>query len=326
MPRVTVIIPNYNGKNLINLPLESLKEQEFKDFEIVVVDNGSEDGSRDFILSKYPHVKVISLNKNYGFSFAVNRGIQSTESEYVALLNNDVRVDKRWLFEMVKALDERTHAFSCNPKVLRLEEPWKINVLGIRYNSDGEALQIGDGTDDVNLGEKLRYVFGVNAAASLYRRSLFLEAGLFDETFFATYEDVDMSFRSQLMGFQSIHCPRSVAYHKVSQTIKRRRYYFGYLRNRNSLLCALKNMPDELLRRNFLKIVGRRAKAILRRSLMSPHKIRTYFFICGIFSVLPLVPMVLKKRRKIQRLRKVSEDYIASIMDRDFLDDGMGTE
>ncbi|MDW8002419.1 MAG: glycosyltransferase family 2 protein [Deltaproteobacteria bacterium] len=320
MSRVTIIIPNYNGEKLLPLPLESLKTQDFKDFTTVVVDNGSKDNSLSLLKERYPEITVIRLEKNYGFSFAVNRGIEAAESEYIALLNNDMEVTPGWLREMVDALDRYQDAGACNPKVLRYREPDRINVLGIRYNSNSAVEIIGAGKEDrYEYCSNIRYIFGVNAGASLYRRSMFEDIGLFDETFFASFEDVDLSFRAQLAGYKAIFVPYAVAYHMVGATIKRKRYLQTYLNNRNSLLCFVKNMPYELIVKNFPKVLRYRLSMLFERTFLNFYKIRTYYFLSGIFSAFLKLPYVLEERKKIQRKRRVSVEYIESIMDKDFL-------
>lgn len=317
--RVTVIIPNYNGRKFLPICLGSLRNQEFKEFVTIVVDNGSNDGSIELIRENYPEVEVISLKANYGFSFAVNRGIERSSTEYVALLNNDVEVTPKWLGEMVCALDMHKDASFSNPKVMRYYEPNRINVLGIRYNSNSEVEIIGAGKIDRGYDSNVKYIFGVNAGASLYRREMFEDIGLFDEEFFASFEDVDLSFRAQLLGYKAIHVPTSYAYHMVGATIKRKRYLLTYLNSRNSLICLLKNMPYELLTRNFWRIMHYRLSIFAKRTFLNPYKIRTYYFLAGIASAFKKLPYILKARKEVQKRRRVSIEYLTSIMDRDFI-------
>ncbi|MCX7857418.1 MAG: glycosyltransferase family 2 protein [Deltaproteobacteria bacterium] len=320
MPRVTVIIPNYNGKRLLSICLDSLRTQEFQDFSVLVVDNGSTDNSVCFLREFYPEVKVIELEKNYGFSYAVNRGIEVSTSEYVALLNNDMEVTPGWLKEMIIALDEHPEASACNPKVLRYNERNRINVLGIRYNSNSEVEIIGAGKEDNGQYQGIKQIFGVNAGASLYRREIFKDIGLFDEIFFASFEDVDLSFRAQLAGYKAIFVPTAVSYHMIGATIKRRRYIQTYLNNRNSLLCFLKNMPYELMLRNLWSVLSYRLSMFLKRTFLNFYKVRTYYFLAGVTAAITRIPYVIKARKEVQKKRRVSIEYIASIMDRDFIE------
>lgn len=319
MPLVNVIIPNLNGEALLPICLGSLRKQTFKEFDITVVDNGSKDGSMGLIVEQYPEVRTISLDRNYGFAFAVNRGIEATGSKFVSLLNNDIELDPNWLKELSRALADHPEVGACGPKLLRYRERERINVLGIRLNSNGEVEIIGAGETDRGQYEEERYVFGVNAGASLYRRSMFDEIGLFDEGFFASFEDVDLSFRAQLAGYKALYVPAAIGYHMVGATIKRKRYFPTYLNNRNKMLFLWKNLPDEILKKYFWKIFWNKLGLFSRRVLFNFYKLRTVYFLKGTFAALFRLPFILKDRRRIQTMRRVSLDYLESIMDKDFL-------
>jgi GT2 family glycosyltransferase len=180
MSSVNVIIPNLDGEKILPICLESLRRQTFKYFDITIVDNGSKDGSLHLLRERYPEVRVLGLDKNYGFAYAVNRGIEVTKDELVSLLNNDIELDPKWLEELHRAMVEHPEVGACGPKLMRYWERERINVLGIRLNSNGEVEIIGAGEVDRGQYEERRYVFGVNAGASLYRRKMFEEIGLFD--------------------------------------------------------------------------------------------------------------------------------------------------
>jgi GT2 family glycosyltransferase len=319
MPFVNVIIPNLDGEKLLPICLESLRKQTFKNFNIIVIDNGSKDNSLTLLKGRYPEVEVVPLDRNYGFAFAVNRGIGASKGEFVGLLNNDIELDPRWLEELHQAMVEHPEVGGCGPKILRYWERGRINVLGIRLNSNGEVEIIGAGEMDQGQFEEMRYVFGVNAGASLYRRKMFEDIGLFDETFFASFEDVDLSFRAQMAGYKALYVPKAIAYHMVGETIKRRKYLPTYLNNRNKILFFLKDIPDEILRKNFGRIFWSKSSLFLKRVLFNFYKLRTYYFLKGTFAAYIRLPYLLKEREKIKTLRRVSIDYIESIMDRDFI-------
>ncbi len=319
VPNVNVIIPNLNGEKLLPICVESLKRQTFQHFDITVVDNGSRDGSLNLLRERYPEVKIIPLDRNYGFAAAVNRGIEVTENGFISLLNNDIELDPKWLEELHRALVEHPEAGACGPKVLRYSERQRINILGIRVNTNGEVEIIGAGEVDRGQFEEKRYVFGVNAGASLYRRKMFEEVGLFDEDFFASFEDVDLSFRAQLAGYKALYAPKAVAYHMVGETIKRNRYLPTYLNNRNKILFLWKNVPDEMIKKYFWKIFWSKSSLFLKRVFFNFYKRRTYYFLKGTFAAFIRLPHVLKERKKIKATRRVSIDYLDSIMDKDFL-------
>ena len=319
MPVVNVIIPNLDGEKLLPICLESLRRQTFQHFDITVVDNGSRDGSLNLLRERYTEARIIPLDRNYGFAAAVNRGIEVTNDEFISLLNNDIELDQKWLEELHRALVEHPEVGACGPKVLRYWERERINVLGIRLNSNGEVEIIGAGEIDQGQFEEERYVFGVNAGASLCRRKMFEEIGLFDETFFASFEDVDLNFRAQLAGYKALYVPKAIAYHMVGETIKRRKYLPTYLNNRNKILFLWKNMPDEMIKKYFWRIFWNKSSLFIKRVLFNFYKLRTYYFLKGTFAAIIRLPRILRERERIKAIKKVSIDYLDSIMDKDFL-------
>jgi len=319
MPFINVIIPNFNGEKLLPTCLESLRRQTFQHFDVTAVDNGSRDGSLDLLRERYPEVKIIPLERNYGFAAAVNRGIEATHDELISLLNNDIELDPKWLEELQRAMIEHLEVSACNPKVMRYHERERINILGIRLNTNGEAQIIGAGEVDRGQYDEERYIFGVNAAASLYRRKMFEKIGLFDESFFASFEDVDLSFRAQLAGYKALYVPKAIAFHMVGETIKREKYYPTYLNNRNKILFLWKNMPDEMIEKYFWRIFRSKLSLFFKRVVFNFYKLRTYYFLKGTFAAFIRLPHILKEREKIKATRKVSIDYLDSIMDKDFI-------
>jgi len=319
VPNVNVIIPNLDGEKLLPICLESLRGQTFKDFDITVVDNGSKDGSLDLLKERYPDVRVICLDKNYGFALPVNRGIEATEGELIALLNNDIEVDPKWLEELHRALVEHPEVGSCQAKLLRYKERGRINGLGIRMNIYGEIEIIGWGEIDRGQFEEERYIFAAGAGASLYRRKMFEDIGLFDETFFANFEDVDLSFRGQLAGYKALYVPKAIGYHMVGATIKKMKYFPSYLNNRNKVLFFWKNMPKEIIKKHFWRILWIRSSFIFKRIFFNFYKLRTYYFLKGTFAAYIRLPHILREREKVQAMRRVSIDYLESIMDKDFI-------
>jgi GT2 family glycosyltransferase len=319
MATVSVVIPNLNGEKLLPICLETLKIQTFQDFEVIVVDNGSRDGSLLLLKEEYPHVKIISLDKNYGFAFPVNRGIEAASGEFVCLLNNDIELDPKWMEAMHEALLKNPEVGACGPKMLRYWERERINVLGIRVNSNGDVEIIGAGEYDKGQYEEVKYVFGVNAGASMYRRSMFDDIGLFDEAFFASFEDVDLSFRAQLAGYKALYVPQSIAYHMVGATIKKKRYQPTYLNNRNALLFFWKDMPGELIKKNFWGICLHKTGSFFKRVLKNFYKLRTYYYLKGTLAAFIRLPSILRARKEIQATRRVSLEYLTSVMDKDFV-------
>lgn len=242
--KVSVVIPNYNGKKFIKKCIDSLENQSYTDFETIFVDNGSLDGSRSYMKNNYPQIKFIPLDKNYGFSTAVNVGIKESKGEYVVLLNNDTQVQKDWLKTLVACIEKDPQIFSCSSKMIRYNERDLIDDAGDEYCILGWAKKRGDGKS-VNLYSEDKQVFSACAGAAIYRKSIFLEIGFFDENFFAYLEDVDIGYRGNIYGYKNIYCSKALVYHIGSATTGATRHnaFKVKLSARNNFYLAYKNMP-----------------------------------------------------------------------------------
>lgn len=246
-PRVAVIIPNFNGEAHLSECLDSLTAQTLTDFETIVVDNGSTDGSRCLVRDRYPWVRMITLGENRGFSAAVNAGIRASNTEYVVLLNNDTRACSHWLEHLVRTMDELPQASLGASKMLRYEAPDVVDAAGDAFSlRDWAGVNIGAG-EPASRYDRRAWVFGACAGAAIYRRSLFEELGAFDEDFFLTYEDVDVDLRAQLAGHRCIYVPEAVIYHKRGASTDRVATEFSAVALRNRIWVAGKGLPPALL-------------------------------------------------------------------------------
>ena len=241
--KLSIIIPNYNGQKYLKDCLDSLSKQSFKEFDTIVVDNASKDGSCEFMIKNYYEIKLISFKENYGFSKAVNEGIKASNSKYVVLLNNDTEVDKFWLENLINCIEKDEKIFSCCSKMIRYSERDKIDDAGDEYNILGWAYKRGDGAS-INKYDNDFEVFSSCAGAAIYRKSVFNEIGYFDESFFAYMEDVDISFRAKIYGYKNMYCSSAKVYHIGSATSGSKYNSFKIkLAARNNLYLVLKNMP-----------------------------------------------------------------------------------
>lgn len=256
-PKASIIIPNWNGKELISICLKSLKGQTFKNFEVIIVDNGSIDGSVEFIEGKYPEFFLIKLDKNIGFSPAVNLGIRSSKGEYIFLLNNDTKVEKSCMFYLVKALDSHPDIGMVAAKMLQFNNPKIIDSFGDYIDCVGHADNIGFGKIDGEKFNKGGYVFLVTGGGSIFKKEVFKKVGYFDEDYFAYFEDVDFCLRAQLQGFKAWVEPRAKILHKHKATSNKNRSFLEYLQFRNMMQTIIKDFPKELLLKDFnlIKIV-----------------------------------------------------------------------
>lgn len=253
--KVTIIIPNYNGKHFMEPCLESLQHQTYKDFDILVVDNASTDGSLEYMAEHYPEIKVIALNENFGFSRAVNEGIQRAKTPYVILLNNDTTVDKDYVKEMVRAIEKSPRIFSVSSKMIQMYHPELIDSAGDLYTLMGWGVCRGTGRPVSNYTDD-DYIFTACAGAAIYRRTVFQKIGYFDESHFAYLEDIDIGYRAKIYGYKNAYCSSALVYHVGSGTSGSKYNSFKVkLSARNSVYLNYKNMPLLQLIINFIPLL-----------------------------------------------------------------------
>lgn len=250
MIKVSVIIPNYNGKNYLKACIDSVRAQEGVSFEMIIIDNASQDSTYNWI-SSYPDVIFKRLNQNYGFSKAVNEGIHLAQGDYVLLLNNDTVLEKDFLREIVKTIEEDEKIFGVSSKMIAYQNRAIMDDAGDEYTLLGWTLKRGDGKK-VEHYEKPCKVFSACAGAALYRREVFKKIGEFDEQFFAYMEDVDISYRARIYGYYNVYCPKAKVYHIGSATSGSKYNEFKVkLAARNNIYVPYKNMPFAQIIINF---------------------------------------------------------------------------
>jgi GT2 family glycosyltransferase len=239
---IDIVIPNWNGLKFLDTCLLSLQKQTCSDFNVIIVDNGSTDGSVEFIQSAYPEITLITFQENKGFSAAVNAGIKAAAHEWILLLNNDVEVDP----ECIATLQESIHEYKGTDffalKMIDFSDRKKIDGAGDAVLRGGVGYRVGTLENDQGLFNESRYVFGACAGAALYRRSMFEYVGLFDEDFFAYLEDVDINMRAVRSGRRCRYLPMAKVYHIGSATSGSKINSFTVsLSTRNNFLVILKN-------------------------------------------------------------------------------------
>ena len=249
MSRVTIIIPNYNGAAFIKKCIDSLKYQSFKDFEVIVVDNGSSDESKEYLedLELYENnlnIKVIYLEENLGFAGGVNVGLYACSSEYVILLNNDTEAFHDYVEKLVNAIEKSNKIFAINPLMINAHDKKLVDDAGDGYSLLGWGYQIGVG-EPVEDFTKKRTVFSACGGAAIYKKSILDEIGYFDEMHFAYLEDMDLSFRARLKGYIIGFEPKAKVYHLGSATSGSKYNSFKVrLAARNNIYLIYKNMPN----------------------------------------------------------------------------------
>jgi GT2 family glycosyltransferase len=243
MPATTIIVPNWNGRQLLDACLAALGAQTWRDFKIVIVDNGSTDGTVTWVQERYPDVQVIANGRNLGFATAVNQGIRDSGTRYVATLNNDTKPDVGWLAALVAAAERDPRVGMCASKMVFADQPGVINSTGICLDRTGIAWDRHGGEPDARSESEPVEVFGPCAGAALYRRAMLDEVGLFDDDFFAYLEDVDLAWRARQAGWRCLYVPAARVLHRHSATGVEGSPFKSYLLGRNKVWLIVKNYP-----------------------------------------------------------------------------------
>ncbi len=307
---VSIVIVNWNGREFLLECLEGLRRQVYRAFSVILVDNGSQDGSTAFVSENYPEVSIVALPDNRGFAAGNNVALHRINTEFVALLNNDAVPDPLWLKSLVEALEEHPQAGLAASKMLLYDRREIIDRAGDGYTRAGAALLRGRGLS-VDCHRVREWVFGACAAAALYRMAMLRDIGFFDEDFFLLYEDVDLSFRAQLKGYKCLYVPESLVYHRSSSSIVRdssRSVYYGH---RNLEWVYIQNMPFRLLLRTIFPHILYDIAAL------------SYFIIKGRGKdyfrakkdALGGLKRALKKRQRIQSGKVVDNGYLWSLFE-----------
>ena len=252
--RVSVVTPNYNGKKFLKAFFESLNNDSELIGEVIIVDNASTDGSKEYIESStfnFP-VRLIENTENVGFSPAVNQGIERAQYEYIFSLNNDTEVKKGSIKALVDLMSSDDNIFSLQAKMLQYNNKDLIDDVGDEYNLLAWTKKTGENHSSSEYTEVCE-IFSACAGAAMYRKSLLLELGMFDDNFFAYMEDVDLAIRSRIYGYKNLLCPDAVVYHIGSATSGSRYNEFKVrLAARNNVWVVYKNLPIPLKIVNFI--------------------------------------------------------------------------
>mgnify|MGYP002831512540 CR=1 FL=1 len=310
---VTVVVVNFNGRAYLRRCLDSLACQTVE-HEVIVVDNDSSDGSTELVRSQYPNVRLILLRRNAGFAAANNIGAREAHGRYIAFLNNDTEVTANWLDCLLNGLKQNPNAGFAASRIVYLQDRSVVDSAGDVVTRSGGAFKRGHGKSAEEFSEPAE-IFGACGAACLFQHDVFFEVGGFDENFFLVFEDVDLSYRAQLLGYQCQYVPDAVVAHAGSAAIGRVSRMAIYYGQRNIEWVYLKNTPTGLLVLTFpCHVVYLIASAIYHAAIgaLGP-------FATGKWAALGGSLRVLRQRRVIQRSRRLSSVALWRRLDRGWI-------
>ncbi len=308
-PCISVIIANYNGKPYLEQALLALCDQTFRDFEVIVIDNASTDGSPQFVASEFPQVDLVSLGENTGFAKANNIGIGRARGEFIALLNNDAIPAPSWLEELFAAARRHPEAGFFASQVELYHSPGLLDSAGDELSTAGTVFRRGHLQPVADYPQE-EYVFGAQACASLYRRELLEKTGLLDEDFFCVYEDADLSCRAQLAGYKCLYVPRAKVRHRGGSTIGRFSRTYVYQSHRNVEYLLFKDLPTPIL----LRVLPAHALYNLMAFIFFASQGQGLAFVQAKWDALRALPRLRAKRRQIQSNARVSMQDLLSQM------------
>ncbi len=310
---ISVIIPSWNGRHLLHTSLPALLRQLPKKVSVIVVDNGSTDGTVEWINENWKTVITIALPENLGFSEAVNEGIVASGNDDVILLNNDTEVLPGWLNALLEARDKFTDFHLFTSKVLHAEPPHLIDTAGDGFTIAGFGYKKGWLEPDRGAYENHNEVFSASGCAMLIRREVFKEIGLFDEDFFAFGEDIDFSFRARLAGFRVLYVPNAKLYHSVRSTAAPDQTLYWY--HRNLVWILVKNLPSYLCLLYWPHILAH-IIGVGIRSLIG----NWFVVYCrSLVSAIQGIPKKVKQRQDIQNSRNVNLKDIRVLIDSNWI-------
>ncbi len=315
--RITIIIPHYNGRKILSDCLLSIRQNTFKSYTTIVIDNGSTDGSQEMVRQEFPEVRLLENETNLGYSGACNQGMKLSQTDFILLLNNDTVMPPNFLEEMFRVISANEKIAAVQPKILSIQDKQFFDYSG---GAGGEMDILGypfarGRIFDMVEKDKGQYdalssrVFWTSGCAMLLRHSVLKTVGYLDEDFFAHQEEIDLNWRLQLAGYENHVALSTYIYHYSGFTLRSHNQYKMYLNHRNNLIMMLKNysalnllilFPPRLL----LELAAIVADTILWDGKRAKAVMKALFFI----STHPL--FILRKRFQVQKLRQVSDRAI----------------
>ena len=327
-PLVSVVVVNWNGQGVLPGCLASLARQIFPDFEVIVVDNGSTDGSIALLESSPLPIRLIQNTENKGFCGANNQGIEAALGKYVALLNNDAEADPGWLAALVQAIgqDRGPRCGMVASKILLFDDRKRIDKVGHLIYLDGQNRGRGSGEIDAGQYDELGETLWPDGCAALYSAEMLRQIGGFDEDFFAYADDAELGLRGRIAGWRAIYAPKAVVYHRGGSTLGRYSAQRLYLIERNRIWLVAKLFPLRLwpltpyyfLRRAIAMASAHAGKQ--GEAFAASRQLGAWALIQCIAkanaAALVGVPRMIRKRSQINKIRKLNSAEILSLLER----------
>jgi len=308
-PLVSVIIVNYNGKTYLEKCLESLMKINYKNYEIILVDNNSTDTSIEFVKNTYPSITIIKLNDNYGFAEPNNIGAKNAKGDYLLFLNNDTEVNPNFIGEMIKVLQQDPQIAICQSLLLKPNGDVDssgdfIDTMGRVYSSKNKVNEV-------------KKILSARGASMMVRKDSFWDLGGFDKKFFASFEDVDLGWRAWIWGYKIVLVPNSIVYHKGGETVKQNFPEVRFHGVKNSLIIRLANFEPSFATSSIFKTFG----IILIRKTFGISVVEDHeeifplpsvrIILRGTMWVVRNIGYVLAKRKKVNaRRERTSKDLL----------------
>jgi GT2 family glycosyltransferase len=315
MPRLSLIVLSWNGIDLLRRCLATVETQTYRDFEVIVVDNGSADGTEEMVRASYPDARVIRNAENVGFCAGNNQAIRVARGDCIFLLNNDAELAPNCLERLIEAVDLDPEFGMFATRIMMYDRPNVFDSTGLLVYPDGVCRSRGWLEKDIGQYDEADEVLGPNGCAALYRRAMLDDVGLFDERYFAYLEDLDLAFRGQRRGWKCRYVPEAVVLHKKSMTSGYHSAFKAHLVERNRIFNSIKLFPRRLLFLSPFYTLARYAAqgfAALTGKGISSSFVRDYshWQLLGILvrsyaAAFRLLPGLWRERRKIQSRRRL---------------------
>ena len=315
-PLISVVVLNWNGKRFLEECIDSLKGQTFRDFETILVDNGSTDGSAEFVEERYGEfIRILRNSENLGYTGGNNVGIRSARGKWIVLLNNDTWVHPNWLEEMVKVVGSDHRIGMWSPKICSYFKRDQIEAVGELIYRDGLVRARGQYEQDRGQYEEMEEIFFPCGCSGMYRRVLFDEIGLFDEDFFAYGDDAEIGIRARMAGWKCLYVPKALVYHKSSGSTGQHSPFKAFYVERNRFWITVKYFPASLLLLSlpftFYRFILQAYGALTHKGAAGKFtEIHSPLLLVGILlkaygSGFRYLPRMMRKRKKLKALRKV---------------------